>query len=195
LNSSYFENGAEELLYHASEFDTDTGIATNGGFATYRTAWKDSSGYILRNSSVNEFFRLSGFYRTNGSLASPFNTLTRLPNLAGSVKVEGQIVGMSNGVFMFNNSGEVCAWNDTSLTWEVGRAGSSSLTFRSVQDTNSSNFDDGANTLLVSSDGDRIAYLSYDYSDRAFVKFNGVDLTFSTTKYRPPGKQFKMGVY
>jgi hypothetical protein len=190
-----FENGAEELLSHASEFDPDTGLPTNGGFATYRSAWKDSSGYILRNSAVNEFFRLSGFYRTNGSLASPFNTLTRLPNLAGSVKVEGQLVGMSNGVFMFNNSGEVCAWNDTSLTWEVGRAGSSSLTFRSVQDTNSSSFDDRANTLLASSDGDRMAYLSYDYSDRAFVKFNGVDLTFSTTKYRPPGRQFKMGVY
>jgi hypothetical protein len=195
LGPSSFENGAEELLSHASEFDPDTGLPTNGGFATYRSAWKDSSGYILRNSAVNEFFRLSGFYRTNGSLASPFNTLTRLPNLAGSVKVEGQLVSMSNGVFMFNNSGEVCAWNDTSLTWEVGRAGSSSLTFRSVQDTNSSSFDDRANTLLASSDGDRMAYLSYDYSDRAFVKFNGVDLTFSTTKYRPPGRQFKMGVY
>jgi hypothetical protein len=195
LGPSSFENGADELLSHASEFDPDTGIATNGGFATYRSAWKDSSGYILRNSAVNEFFRLSGFYRTNGSLASPFNTLTRLPNLAGSVKVEGQLVSMSNGVFMFNNSGEVCAWNDTSLTWEVGRAGSSSLTFRSVQDTNSSSFDDGSNTLLASSDGDRMAYLSYDYSDKAFVKFNGVDLTFSTTRYRPPGRQFKMGVY
>jgi len=195
LGPSSFENGADELLSHASEFDPDTGLATNGGFATYRSAWKDSSGYILRNSAVNDFFRLSGFYRTNGSLASPFNTLTRLPNLAGSVKVEGQLVGMSNGVFVFNNSGEVCAWNDTSLTWEVGRSGSSSLTFRSVQDTNSSSFDNRANTLLASSDGDRMTYLSYDYSDRAFVKFNGVDLTFSTTKYRPPGRQFKMGVY
>ena len=195
LGPSYFENGADELLTHASYFDPDTGVPTNGGFATYRSAWKDSSGYILRNSAVNEFFRLSGFYRTNGSLGSPFNTLTRLPNLAGSVKVEGQLVAMSNGVFMFNNSGEVCAWNDTSLTWEVGRAGSSSLTFRTVQDTTASTFDDRSSTLLATSDGDRMAYLSYDYSDKAFVKFNGVDLTFSTTKYRPPGRQFKMGVY
>ena len=194
LGSSYFENGADELLEHASEFD-GTGMATSGYFATYRSAWKDSVGYILRNSAVNEFFRLSGFYRTNGSLGSPFNTITKLPDMAGSAKVEAQMISMSNGVFVFNNSGEVCAWNDTSLTWEVGRTGSSSLTFRGVQDTSSSGFDDRSNTLLAASDGDRMAYLSYDYSDKAFVKFNGIDLTFSTTKYRPPGKQFKMGVY
>lgn len=195
LGSSSFENGADDLLQHPSQFDTATGLATNGYFATYRSAWKDSSGYILRNSAVNEFFRLASFYRTNGSLASPFNTLTRLPDITGSIKVEGQLVSMSNGIFMFNNSGEICAWNDTSLTWEVGRAGSSALTFRSVQDTNASDFDDRANTMLVASDGSRMAYISYDYSSRAFVKFNGVDLTFSTTRYRPVGRQFQMGVY
>jgi PKD repeat protein len=195
MGPSQFENGADDLLDHPSHFDQATGLATNGYFATYRSTWKDSSGYILRNSSVNEFFRMSSFYRTNGSLASPFNTLTKLPDIVGSVKVEGELVSMSNGVFFFNNSGEICAWNDRSLTWEVGRAGSSALTFRSVQDTRVSSFDDRSNTLLASSDGDRMAYLSYDYSDRAFVKFNGVDLTFSTTRYRPPGRQFNMGVY
>jgi hypothetical protein len=119
-----------------------------------------------------------------------------LPDIIGSVKLEGQLVSMSNGIFMFNNSGEVCAWNDTSLTWEVGRANSSSLTFRSLQDTNPSNFDDKSNTLLASSDSDRIAYLSYDYSQKTFIKFNGTDLTFERTKVtRPPGDQFKMGVY
>ena len=102
---------------------------------------------------------------------------------------------MSNGLFFFNNSGEISAWNDTTLTWEVGRTGSAALTFRTVQDTNVSSFDSRSNTLLAASDGDRVAYLSYDYSNRAFVKFNGTDLTFSTTKYRPSGKQFKMGVY
>jgi hypothetical protein len=96
---------------------------------------------------------------------------------------------------MFNNSGEICAWNDTSLTWEVGRVSSSSLSFRSVQDTSSSNFDDRSNTLLAASDGDRAVYLSYDYSDKAFVKFNGTDLTFSAPRVRPFKKQFKMGIY
>lgn len=195
LGPSSFENGADNLLQHPSYFDPATGLATNGYFATYRSAWKDSSGYILRNSAVNEFFRLSSFYRTNGSLASPFNTMTRLPDITGSIKLEGQLVAMSNGIFMFNNSGEVCAWNDTTLTWEVGRAGSSALTFRTVQDMSASNFDDKSNTMLVASDGDRTAYISYDYSSKAFVKFNGIDLTFSTTKYRPPGVQFQMGVY
>lgn len=195
LGPSSFENGAENLLQHPSYYDPSTGLATNGYFATYRSAWKDSSGYILRNSAVNEFFRLSSFYRTNGSLESPFNTLTRLPDIVGSIKVEGQLVSMSNGIFMFNNSGEICAWNDSTLTWEVGRAGSSSLTFRFVQDTNSSGFDDATNTMLAASDGDRMAYISYDYSSRAFVKFNGLDLTFSTTRNRPSGVQFQMGVY
>lgn len=195
LAPSYFENGADELLDHPSYFEPEVGLATNGYFATYRSAWKDSSGYILRNSSVNEFFRISSFYRTNGSIASPFNTITKMPDMLGSAKVEGELVSMSNGIFFFNNSGEISAWNDTSLTWEVGRAGSSSLTFRSVQDTTVSNFDEKSNTLLAASDGDHVAYLSYDYSEKSFVKFNGVDLTFTTIRNRPSGVQFNMGVY
>lgn len=194
LGLASFENGAEELLDHPSYFD-ESGVPTNGRFATYRSAWKDSVGYIIRNSSVNEFFRLSSFYKTKGSLSTPFNTITRLPDITGSVKVEGEMVSMSNGVFFFNNSGEVSAWNDTTMTWEVGRTGSSALTFRSVQDTNFSGFDDKSNTLLAATDGDRVAYLSYDYSEKAFVKYNGTDLTFSTMRTRPSGRQFQMGVY
>lgn len=194
LQNSSFENGADDLLDHPSYFDED-GLPTNGYFAVYRSAWKDSTGYILRNSSVNEFFRLGSFYKTNGSISNQFSTITKLPDIVGSIKLEGQLVSLYNGIFMFNNSGEICAWNDTALTWEVGRANSSSLSFRSVQDTNSSDFEDKSNTLLATSDKDRIAYLSYDYSDKAFIKFNATDLTFSTTKFRPLGKQFKMGVY
>lgn len=193
LDSSSFENGADELLDHSSLYES--GVATNGYFAVYRTAWKDSIGYILRNSAVNEFFRLSSFYKTKGTTTNNFATITKLQDMIGSVKVEGQLVTLYNGIFMFNNSGEICAWNDTSLTWEVGRANSSSLSFRSVQDTSQSGFDEKSNTLLATSDGDRVAYLSFDYSEKAFIKFNATDLTFSTTKYRPPGKQFKMGVY
>jgi PKD repeat protein len=194
LQFSSFENGADELLNHPSFFD-ESGTATNGNFAVYRTAWKDSSGYIIRNSSVNEFFRLSDFYRTNGSLSSPFGTITKLPSIVGSVKLEGQLVSLSNGVFLFNNTGEICAWNDTSLTWEVGRANSSSVSFRSLQDFSVSGFDDRSNTLLATSDGDMAAYLSYDYSTKAFIKFDGTDLTFSVVRTRPSGTQFKMGVY
>lgn len=196
MDSGSFENGAGELLEHPSVYD-DSGVATNGYFATYRTAWKDSTGYILRNSSVNEFYRLANFYKTKGSTSSIFSSITKLPDMIGSVKVESQLVSLANGVFAFNNSGEICAWNDTALVWEVGQANSSSLSFRYIQDASVSSFDDKANTLLAASDKDRVAYLSYDYSTRAFVKFNGTDLTFSTTRFRPgtPSAQFKMGVY
>lgn len=194
LTSSSFENGADNLLSHPSVYD-GSGVATNGYFASYRTAWKDSTGYILRNSAVNEFFRIASFYKTKGSISSPFSSMTRLPDMPGSAKTEAQVVPLLSGVFAFNNSGEICAWNDTSMVWEVGQASSSSLSFRSVQDTSASNFDNKSNTLLAASDKDRMAYLSYDYSDKAFIKFNGTDLTFSTTRYRPLGTQFKMGVY
>jgi len=194
LTNSDFENGSDELLEHPSEFNID-GLATNGYFATYRSTWKDSVGYILRNSAVNDFFRISSFYKTNGNILNPFLTITRLQNMTGSAKTEGEFVALSNGIFFFNNSGEVSAWNDSTLTWEIGQAGSSSLTFRSVQDDTVSGFDSKANTLLAASDKGSIAYLSYDYSDKAFIKFNGTDLTFTTTRYRPPGKQFQMGVY
>lgn len=193
LTSADFENGAEELLSVPSSYDN--GSPTNGRFVSYRSAWKDQTGYILRNSSVNEFFRFGDFYKTNGSLSSPFGTITRLPDMPGSVKTEGQMVTLFNGVFFFNNSGEICAWNDTSLTWEVGRASSTSLSFRSVQDTSVTTFADRSNTLRASSDGDRAAYLSYDYSSKAFLKFNGTDLTFTSMKQRPEGSQFEIGVY
>ena len=194
MTSSSFDNGAGSLLEHPSVYD-GSGLATNGYFASYRTAWKDSTGYILRNSSVNEFFRIASFYKTKGSTSQPFSQITRLPDMIGSVKTEAQMVALVNGIFVFNNSGEICAWNDTSLVWEVGQASSSSLNFISVQDSSVSGFDSRSNTLLAASDKDRAAYLSYDYSEKAFVKFNGTDLTFSTTRYRPPGRQFKMGVY
>ena len=200
LLTSDFENGADELLSHPSYYENDEDdpdflISTNGYFASYRTAWKDQTGYILRNSSVNEFFRFGDFYRTKGTLSSPFGSLTKMPDMPGSIKTEGQLLPLSNGIFFFNNSGEVCAWNDTSLVWEVGRSGSTALTFRSVQDTSAQNFDDRSNTLKAASDGDRAAYLSYDYGAGAFVKFNGTDLTFTLLRRRPEGKQFKMGVY
>jgi hypothetical protein len=199
LSLSNFENGADELLSHPSYFESTSGssfsLATNGYFASYRSAWKDQTGYILRNSSVNEFFRFGDFYKTKGSLASPFGSIVKMPDMLGSIKTEGQLISLSNGVFFFNNSGEISAWNDTSLTWEVGRASSTSLSFRSVQDTSEENFDDKSHTLKATSDGDRVAYLSYDYSRRAFVKFNGTDLTFTILKRRPEGRQFKIGVY
>jgi hypothetical protein len=189
-----FEDGSEEILNHVSNFN-QSGVPTNGFFAVYRTTWKDSTGYILRNSSINEFFRLGDFYKTNGSLLSQFNTLTKLPDMIGTAKTEGELVTLSSGVFLFNNSGEISAWNDTTLTWEVGRSTSTSVSFRSLQDNNVSGFSDKSNTLLAASDNDRLAYLSYDYSEKAFVIFNATDLTFQSAGIRPLESQFKIGLY
>ena len=191
---SSFEDGAEEILSHVSEFNS-SGIPTNGYFAVYRTAWKDSTGYILRNSAVNSFYRLGDFYKTNGNLSSEFNTLSKLPDLIGSTKTEGELVALSSGVFLFNNSGDISAWNDTTLTWEIGRASSSSITFRSLQDSNISGFSDKSNTLLAVSDNSSVAYLSYDYSEKSFIIFNSIDLTFQSAGVRPSESQFKLGLY
>jgi PKD repeat protein len=197
LSLSNFENGAENLLNYPSYFDDNSGIPTNGRFATYRSTWKDSSGYFLRNASVNEFFRISEFYKTSGTLSNEFNNIVKLPDMTGSVKTEGELVNLSSGVFFFNNSGEISAWNDVSLTWETGRASSSSLSFRSLQDSNISDFENRSNSLLAASDGDSIVYLSYDYSKNAFIKFNSIDLTFSraSNSGRPVDNQLKLGIY
>ena len=99
------------------------------------------------------------------------------------------------GFFFFNNSGSISAYNDSSGVWEVGGPSGNSATFRSVQDTSVSGFDSPENTLLAASDGDRIAYLSYDYSSNALIKYNGTDSTFVNIGPRPSGEQWIMGVY
>ena len=193
-----FSNGANEVLSMVENIQDDGGgtlYPTNGWFATYRTAWKDQTGYLLRNSGINEFFRISNFYRTEGTMTNQFTSLSKLSDMTGSSKVEGELVNLSNGVFFFNNSGEISAWNDITQTWEVGRSNSTTVSFRNLQDSNVSGFDNRANTLIAASDGDKNAYLSYDYSKNAFIKFNGTDLTFSSIGSRPMENQLKMTVY
>jgi PKD repeat protein len=193
LTASDFENGADTLLSHPSSFSG--GVPTNGYFATYRTAWKDGTGYILRNSAVNDFFRLLDFFGTQGTVSNEFETITRFPDMGGPAKTEGQLVAMSNGVFFFNNSGEISAYNDVSGVWEVAAPSSSTVTFRSLQDNDVSGFDSASNRLLAASDGSYVAYLSYDYSTNAFVKFTNTDNTFSSAGIRPSGTQFLMSIY
>jgi hypothetical protein len=193
LSSSNYTNGAEELEEHITgDYELD-GEPNSGRFAVYRTAWKDSKGYIVRNSNVLSLFRLSSFYRTEGILTTPIQIITKLMDMPGSTKVEGELVAMANGLFFFNNSGNVAAYNDASGVWEVGSSNTTS--FRSLQDSTVTGFDSTENTLLAASDGDRMAYLSYDYSDNAVIKFNGLDLTFSKLSERPTGTQWVMGVY
>lgn len=194
ITSSYYKNGADELKQHVSNYD-DSGASETGYFAVYRTTYKDDTGYIARNDGVGTFFRIKSFYKTEGTVALPFQTIRKLPDIAGVTKVEGQLVSLTNGVFFFDNSGNISAYNTASGVWETGGPSSKSVSFRSVQDINTTGFDSPANTLLAASDGDRVAYLSYDYSRSAFIKFNGQDVTFTNVITRPAGTQFMMGIY
>lgn len=194
LGNGNYKNGASELMQHVTSGYT-LGEPDNGRFAVYRSAVKDQSGYFLRNDGVGEFFRLKSFYKTEGTLIDPMTYINKLPDIPGSTKLEGQLVNMDNGLFFFNNTGSIAAYNDVTGVWETGGAGSASASFRSLQDSTANNFDDPANTLLAASDGDRIAYLSYDYSINAMIKFNGLDLTFTNVGPRPSGTQWIAGIY
>jgi PKD repeat protein len=187
-------NGAEELLENVATYVEDT-IPDDGYFAVHRTTWRNSTGYLLRNSSVGDFFRIQNFYRTEGTALDEFQTIRKLPDMAGTAKIEGQLVSLSTGVFFFNNSGAISAFNPASGVWETGGPGVNAASFRSLQDSSVADFDELSNTLVAASDGDRRAYLSYDYSTSAFTKFNEADLTFSALGSRPSGEQWLAGVY
>lgn len=187
LTVSNFKNGAEELF---------TNVGTNeGDFSVTRRVWDGNNGYIMRNDGGGVFFRLKSFYRTEGTLSDPLLFIKKLPDIPGSNKPEGQLVALSNGVYFFNNTGEIAVYSPTTSTWAVGGPGVNSPTFRSLQDSTVSGYDRDTNTLVATSDNDRRAYLSYDYSVRTFLKFNEADLTFVSLISRPAGEQFVCGVF
>jgi hypothetical protein len=194
LTDSNYLNHAQELKENVSIYD-DSGESIYGNFSAYRTAWKDSTGYILRNDGVGPFFRIKNFYRTEGTSSSFFINIRKLQDLQGPTKTEGELVQMSSAVFFLNNSGSVSKFDPTESIWRSGGPGVNSLLYRDLQDTTQIGYDDASNTLLAASDGDKRAYLSFDYSASAYLKFNEIDLTFVTLGGRPIGEQFIMGVY
>lgn len=193
LTGSSYKNGADELESNVATFSS--GLPIQGHMSVYRTTWKDNTGYILRNDGAGDFFRIKSFYKTSGTTAEPVQTIRKLTDMAGPTKIEGQLVTLSSGVFFFNNSGAISAYNDTSGAWETGGSGVNSTAFRSLQDSDVVGFDSSANTLLATSDDDHRVYLSFDYSDEAFIKFNESDLTFSSLIQRPTGTQWQMRVF
>ncbi len=186
-NSGY-ENGAEELK-------SKVGDGTAGEFSVYRSCWRNSTGFIARNDGTGTYFRIKSFYRTEGVLADPIRKIRKLPDIPGSTKLEGQLVSLAGGVYFFNNSGEVAVYNPTTNLWATGGPGIGSPAFNQLQDISTSGFDNVSNTLVASSDGNRTAYISYDYSPSSFIKFNEIDLTFNKLPTRPSGEQFNMTVY
>lgn len=195
LESSNYLNGAIDLENNPAIYDPITGQPTYGHFSVYRTAWKDQNGYLARNDSVGPFFRIKSFYRTEGTLANPFLNIRKLQDIQGPTKLEGQLTDMSTGVFFLNNSGSVAKFDTIASAWSTGGPGVNSLLYRNLQDTSVMGYDNAENTMLLSSDGDKRAYLSFDYSANAFLKFSEIDLTFSSLGSRPAGDQWMMGIY
>lgn len=191
LNASNFLNGAGELLENVTSDYDMSGEPSNGRFSVYRSTKKDSTGYIIRNDSVGDFFKLKEFYRTEGVSSDPVLNIRKLPDMP-QIKTEGQLVSLNNGIYFFNNSGSISAYNTTDQVWETATVTSP---FKNFQDTLVDGYDDTANSLLAVSDNERNAYLSYDYSSNAFIKYNSVDFTFSMIGNRPDGDQWIMGLY
>lgn len=193
MSSSDFTN-ATELTRNVATFETN-GLPTFGHFSVYRTAWKDSTGYLARNDGIGPFFRIKSFYKTQGTIGSPFQTFKKLQDIQGSTKVEVEMVDLVDGIYLFNNTGSISRYDDVSNVWSTTGPGINSSLFRQLQDSAITGFDSQANTLFAASDGDRRAYLSYDYSNRSFLKFEQITKTFSLLGNRPIGEQFVMGVY
>lgn len=185
---------ATELTQNVMEFNPD-GTPVYGHYSVYRSTWKDSSGFLARNDGVGAFFRIKSFYKTEGTIGSPFQTFKKLQDIQGTTKLEGEMASLTDGVYFFNNTGAVSRYDDIAGTWSTTGPGINSAAFRQLQDFTTEGFDDQTNTLFAASDQDRRAYLSYDYSSKAFLKFEQVTKTFSLLGDRPVGKQFVLGVY
>lgn len=188
MTTSNFKNGATDLQFNV-------GNGNNGHFSVYRTCWRGSQGFIARNESAGVFFRIKDFYKTEGVLSNPFVDIRKLPDIPGNVKLEGQIVALTSGVYFFNNTGEISAYNPDTNVWTTGGPALSTSAFKALQDTTIDGFDDESNTLLATSDGDRRAYISFDYSPNTFIKFNEADLSFTSLISRPSGEQWQLRVY
>lgn len=194
FTNSNYKNGAGELRQNEVTYDED-GDPLQGNMSVYRSTWKDNEGFFLRNQGVGDFFRIKTFYKTSGNTSEPFIDIKKLQDLAGPVKEEGQLATLSKGVYFFNNSGSISAYNPTSSIWETGGSGINSAAFRLLQDNTEVGFDNLSQTLLAASDGDKIVYLSFDYSEKSFIKFNETSLTFSSISSRPVGDQWNMTIF
>jgi PKD repeat protein len=186
LVSANYVNGADELK-------TIPNAISQPKWDVHRTAIKNNTGYILRNESVGLFFRLTSFYHTEGIASQPLINIRKLQNMTGQIRVEGQLTNLSSGIYFFNNSGSVAAYDTTANVWKTLSVTPS--VFKAFQDPTISGFDNTSNSLLVASDNDRMAYLSYDYTNNSFVKFNSVETTFVKLNPRPQGDQWLLTVY
>lgn len=187
-------NGAQELRENVAVFDSE-GNSVYGNYSVYKSAWKDDTGYIARNDAVGPFFRIKSFYRTEGTISNPFINIRKLQDIQGPTKLNAELTNLSTGIYVLNNSGSISKYDDSSSSWSTGGPGVNSLLYRSLQDTNVVGYDNLENSLLLASDSDKRAYLSFDYSANAFLRFSEIDLTFTSIGSRPEGRQWVMSIY
>jgi hypothetical protein len=161
----------------------------------YRTAINGRNGYILRNSGVGEFFQLQSFYRTKENGADFIYYFEKLTDIVGGQKTEGQLTNLVSGLYFFNNTGSVSAYNPNTSIWSVGGPGLNSLAFREFQDTTKSDYNNVNNTLVACSDNDHAVYLSFDYSNNSFVKFDDITLTFNKLPERVDNSQWNCNIF
>ena len=186
FSTSNYINGANELT-------TIPNATSEPKWQVNRTTIKNNTGYILRNEAVGLFFRLTNFYQTEGTSSQPLINIRKLQDMSGQVRTEGQIVSLASGIYFFNNSGSVAAYDTVANIWKTLSITAS--VFKNFQDTTLSGYDNTANTLLAATDKDRIAYLSFDYTNNSFIKFNSVENTFIKLNPRPQGDQWLLTIY
>ena len=179
LEYSNFKNSAHDLTVNPGVFNSRY-EALNGHYSVCRTTWKDSVGYILRNTGLGEHFDFQSFYKTEGTLGVPFRNIVKLPDMPGDGNKEGSLAALNNGIYFFNTHGGTYCFNTTSNVWEL------------VNPHNKiarSEF----SSLLTASDSESKAYICIE--DTAFFKFNEVDMSYVTFNQGPINKQWLMSIF
>jgi PKD repeat protein len=179
LEHSNYKNGAHDLTVNNGVF-TSSYETLHGHYSAYRTTWRNNIGYLLKNSSLGEYFAFRNFYKTEGTIGSPFNNIVKLPNMPGDGNKEGSLVGLSNGIYFFNNHGNTYCFNTTSGTWE------------SVNSHNKISRNE-LNSLLAASDSESTAYVNIE--ETSFFKFNEIDMSYVTFNHGPINKQWLMSIF
>jgi len=195
LSVNNYISGGAELQQNPVQFEADGCTSIYGYFSVYRSAWRERNGYIVRNSGVGTFFQLKSFYGTQENGADLIYYFSKLNDMAGTDKKEGQLLNLSSGLYFFDNSGAVSAYDPVTQAWQTGGTGVNSIEFQKFQDSSKKDFNLETNTLLAVSDGSHSAYLSYDYSSKSFLRFTDTDLTFSLVGERPDYNQWCMGTF
>lgn len=194
FGTSNFIGSASYLMYNASEYDTN-GEPIYGDFSAYRTCWRDRNGYILKNYVVGDGFQIKSFFNTVEDGASLIATFNKLPDLVGPAKTEGVLLNLNASMYFFNNTGAISSFDPLENAWRTGGPGYNSIVFNNLQDTTVLGYDNESNTLVGTTDGGSTAYLSFDYSNNAYIKYSEVDLTFTRLNARPSGEQWLFGTY